>query len=60
MIYINSTLRIRRLDPKCLQLEEYHKPDPKKPKTKDERRYPEMVQVRLFRRFEKRVVRCIV
>ena len=36
MIYINSTLRIRRLDPKCLQLEEYHKPDPKKPKTKDD------------------------
>ena len=36
MIYINSTLRIRRLDPRCLQLEEFHKPVPKKPKTKDD------------------------
>lgn len=36
MIYINSTLRIRQLDDRNLQLEEYRKPDTKKPKTKDD------------------------
>ncbi|MBQ9728200.1 MAG: hypothetical protein IJV85_01245 [Clostridia bacterium] len=35
MIYINNTLRIRRLDPNCLQLEEYRKPDEKSGTTKD-------------------------